>query len=239
MNFIKKIFEGEKDKDAHLQFQKFSKGEFQNRALIEVKNSKDKSTIKTSPEFANELVKIMAEKLINKGGNVRVTGCIVSTLDLKDEIEFKEIKQFQGVKRYLIDKEMSGQEIKELIKKLPKNFFGLSFSVNADNQLKIKPKAPKSGKPGKKSEEPKADFCSLKTSDLEIAKNFIFERPKLDFKDAKINHTYLIEEIIIPEEIKKEGDFKKMREEAIRKGKIIRKVNIDGKESISEKEFEA
>ena len=63
MNFIKKIVDGKVDSFVHLQFQKFSKGEFINRALIRVKKVKDKFTINTSSEFANELVKSMAQKL--------------------------------------------------------------------------------------------------------------------------------------------------------------------------------
>ena len=62
MNFIKNIFEGKIDESVHFQFQKFSKGEFRNRAIIEGKNSNGKYTLKTSAEFANELVKIVAEK---------------------------------------------------------------------------------------------------------------------------------------------------------------------------------
>jgi hypothetical protein len=231
MNFMKKIFEGKSDNSVHLQFQKFSRGEFRDRALIEAKNSSGKYTIKTSPEFANELAVIVAEKL--GAGKTQVTGAIVSTSDLAGEIEFKEKKQFQGVKRYLIDKEMSGKEIIDLIKKFPKNFFALSFS-NGKDTLKTKPKAPKSGKPGKSDEEIKVDFCNLKTTDKKIAESFIFE--KSDFKEARINHTFFIEQIIMPEG---EKDFAKIREMAKRKGKVVRKSMIDGKESVKEMSFEA
>ena len=37
MNFIKKIFDGNIDESVHLQFQKFSKGEFRDRALIKAR----------------------------------------------------------------------------------------------------------------------------------------------------------------------------------------------------------
>ncbi|MCF7910588.1 hypothetical protein K9L16_02870 [Candidatus Pacearchaeota archaeon] len=238
MNFIKKVFDGEKDQLVHIQFQKFSKGEFRDKALIGVKNSKGKFTIKTSAEFANDLVKIVAEKL-SDSEKTRVTGAIVSTLDLTGEIEFKEKKQFQGVKRYLIDKEMDKKEILDLLNKFPKNFFGLSFKNNLGDELKIKPKAPKSAKAKNKDESPKADFSTLKTSDSEIAKSFIFEmKDNLEnFKQAEINHTYIIDNIKIPDELKDSKDFAKIREESLRCGKIIRKTIIDDKEKISEKEF--
>ena len=231
MNFIKKIVDKNFDESVHLQFQKFSRGEFRNRAIIEAKNSNGKYTIKTSAEFANELVRIMAEKLGNE--KTQVTGAIVSTNDLTGEIDFKEKKQFQGVKRYLIDKEMSGTEIINLLDKFPKTFFALTFDVG-DDKLKIKPKAPKSGKPGKGDEEVKADFCSLKTTDKKIAESFIFERP--EFKQAKINHTFFIDSIKMPEG---EKDFAKIREMAKRVGRIMRKAEIDGEKKEEEFSFSA
>ncbi len=232
MNFIKKIFDGNVDERVHLQFQKFSKGKFRNRALIEVKKTGKGYSIKTSAEFANGLVRTVAEKLGKESS--RVTGAIVSTQDLAGELEFKEKKQFQGVKRYLIDKEMTGIEIIDLLDKFPKNFFALTFEVG-DIKLKTKPKAPKAGKPRKEKDGvPKADFCNLKTSDKNIASSFVFECG--DFKDARINHVFFIEELILPEG---EEDFAKMREMAKRKGRVVRTSVIDGVEMKKEKEFVA
>ena len=224
MNFIKKVQEKNFDESVHLQFQKFSKGEFRNRALIEAKNSKGNYTIKTSAEFANELVKTLAEKLGNN--KTKVTGSIIGTNDLKGILDFKKISQFQGVKNYSMEKDMSGSEILSLIERFPKNFFALSFSVK-DDVLKIKPKAPKSGKPGTKGDEtPKIDFCNLKTTDKKIVETFIFENP--DFKTAKIVHDFLIEKIEVPAELKSSEDFALIRERSKRVGKILRRAEIDG-----------
>jgi len=230
MNFIKKIFKNQPDNSVHLQFQKFGRGEFRNRALINARKSGNKYTISTTAEFANEFVKITAEKL-----KVKVTGAIVSTNDLKEELDFKEIKQFQGVKRYIIDEEMDGNEILSLLEKFPKAFFALSFNCDKDStNLKIKPKAPKSGKPGKKGEKPKPNFCRITTTDKALAEDFIFEVP--DFKKAEINHEFIINEIIQPEE---ETDYARIRELAKRKGEIIREAEIDGRKLKTEKEFVA
>ncbi|MBI2045007.1 hypothetical protein HYT23_03040 [Candidatus Pacearchaeota archaeon] len=234
MNFIKKIWDEKSDELAHLQFQKFSRGEFTNRAGIKVKSSGGRYTIYTTAEFANEFVRTMAEKL---QGNTQVTGAIISTADLTGQLDFKDKKQFQGVKQYIIDGGMSGKDILDLLNKFPKAFFALSFSVG-ENVLKIKAKAPKSGKPGGKREEaPVPDFCKLITTDKEIAKSFVFEKP--EFKEANINHTFVIKEIVVPESLKKSDDFAKIREESKRSGKIMRVANIDGVEMKSEKEFEA
>lgn len=240
MNFITEIFRsaanGKDKEEVHLQFQKFSRGEFRNRALLTVRRTGKKYTVNTSAEFANELVRAVAERLGSASTNV--TGAIVSTSDLKSELEFKDIKQFQGVKRYLIDKEMSGSEILDLIERFPKTFFALSFSLpDGETTLKIKPKAPKSGKPGKGDEAPKADFCKLITTDQKLGSEFIFEAN--DFKKADVKHTFFIDEIKIPESLKNEKDFAKVREGAIRCGRIIREADIDGKKTKEEKSFEA
>lgn len=227
MNFIKKVQEKNFDESVHLQFQKFSKGEFRNRALIEAKNSNGNYTVRTSAEFANELVKSLAQKLGNN--KTKVTGSIIGTNDLKGILDFKKISQFQGVKNYSMEKEMSGSEILDLINKFPRNFFALSFSVGED-VLKIKPKAPKSGKPGSKGEEaPKADFCILKTKDKNLVEAFIFENP--EFKTAKVAHNFIIESIEVPAELKTSQDFALIREKSKRVGKILRKAEIDGNKS--------
>lgn len=234
MNFMSDLFDGKTGPSIHLQFQKFSRGEFGNRALIKARRSGSKYTIYTTSEFSNELVRETAKKL--GGDKTRVTGAIISTSNLREILDFKEIKQFQGVKRYIIDKEMTGDEIISLLEKFPKAFFALSFSCDRDStSLKIKPKSPKSGKPGSKGDKkPKVNFCKLTTTDSELGKSFVFEKP--DFKKAEISHKFIINEIIKPEG---ETDFEKIRELAKRKGKIIREAVIDDKESVKEVEFVA
>ncbi len=231
-SFIKKIFDGKKDELVHIQFQRFSKGEFKDKALIKASNSKEKFSIATTFEYANELVKNLAEKLNNK---TLVTGVLVSTKDLTGEIDFKNKKQFMGVKQYVIEKEMGKEEIIDICDKFPNSFIAFSFKTN-DSELKIKPKAPKSGKPGTKENEISIDFCKLKTTDKDLVKSLIFDKEAENFKKIEINHDFIINEIIMP---KNEKDFAKIRELAIRKGKIIRKLNIDGKIIKKEVEFEA
>ena len=88
MNFIKKIIDNEVDNSVHLQFQKFSKGEFDNRAVVAVRKTKNKFTISTTSEFANEFVRSVAEELGEEKTSIK--GAIISTSNLKEEIEYKE-----------------------------------------------------------------------------------------------------------------------------------------------------
>jgi|SRR3989344_1225259 len=234
--FIKKIFEGKPDNLAHIQFQKFSKGEFKDKAMLKARNSSGKFTISTTPEYANEMVRSMAEKLGNN--KTHVTGIVVSTKDLSGELEFSDKKQFMGIKQYVIDREMTGEEIMQICDKFPNSFIALSFKANG-NELKIKPKAPKSKPSTKAEEKPKIDFCKLITNDRKIVKEYIFDEEADNFKNIEVKHTFFINDIIIPDELKNEKDFAKIREMAKKKGKIIRGLDIDGKILKKEIEFEA
>jgi len=120
-SFIKKLFSGRTDEYVHYQFQKFSRGEFKNRALVSASRSSSGFTISTSSEYANELVAMIAEK-IPEGVKVNVTGVVVSTQDLTGELNFKSKKQFMGVKQYGVDEQFSKHEILELCRKFKKCF---------------------------------------------------------------------------------------------------------------------
>jgi len=231
MNFIKKIFDGKSDEKVHVQFRKFSKGDFRDRAIVEIKKSKDNCVIKTSFEFANDLVETIAGKI---QGETHVTGAIICTSDLRDElgIEVKDMKQFMGVKNMAIDCEMSKEQILEICEKFPAAFILLSFSAGGTS-LKIKPKSPKSAKPSTSDKEAKADFCVVKTNDVSLVKEFVFDVDS--FKHLKIKHTLKIEQIILPAG---EKDPEKMRLNSVRKGRIIRELDIDGRKAVKEINFE-
>lgn len=230
--FIKKIFDGKTDDLVHVQFQKFSRGEFKDKAVIIYSNSKGKYSMSTTYEYANEFSRALAEQLGDS--KTKITGAIVSTRDLKGQLNYSSIKQFAGVKQYQIDSEMSGKEIISLLDKLPTAFFALSFKVG-ESELKTKPKAPISGKPSTKADAgPKADFCKLYTSDKNILKGFVFDSEINDsVKKAEIANIYSITDITLP---KGETDPVKIREMAVRKGKIIRTVKIE--ENITKKEHD-
>lgn len=239
--FIKKIFGGKADESVHLQFQKFSRGEFKDKAMIRIKNSSGNYTIDTTYEYARELVRLMAEKLGNN--KTHVTGALVSALDLTG-FKYEGKKMAMGARKYMIDREITGNEMVELCDRLTKAFFGLSFSVNGE-ELKIKDKSPKSAKGAssakKEDVEAKIDFCKLKTSDKNIVRGLLFDSEIVDlnFKKIEVRHDFIITDIVIPPELKNEKDFAIVREKAHRKGKIIRNIDIDGKKLKKEIEFEA
>jgi hypothetical protein len=222
---VKNIFQEIKDDSNHDEFVKFSRGEFKNRYLINSKKQANKYAIKTSYEFANFLVKSCLKHVDD---SVKITGLIATTLDLKDVIDFdiSKISQFQGVKKYIINTTAKRDSIISLIDKYPRAFFAISFKGN-DFDLKIKNKSPQSGKPKGGEDEPKVDFCTLKTDDKKILDEFFFDTG-VDFKEIKINHTILVKNIIYPKDI---NGLKpaEIREQSKREGIITRNINIDGK----------
>jgi hypothetical protein len=235
---IKNIFEGKFDEEVHRDFLKFGRGEYKNKYQTQAKKQGELTIIKTGNEFANYFVRKCLEKV---KGDIDITGVVVSTFDLKTDAPFpiERTKNFMGIRQLVINSKLNPQKVLEFMKKYPAVFFALSFKTG-DFELKIKPKAPKSAKPSTKAveegEEVKVDFCTLKTQDKELIKEFFFDIP--NFKEVSISHILKIQEITYPK------DFKTMRPEEVRekskrKGVLVREIEVDGKKEKKEAKFEA
>jgi len=232
---IKNIFNEVIDNEVHVAFLKFGRGNYKNKYLIEGKRQAKNWAVKTGAEYVNFLVKKCLESV---GSSVKATGVIVSTLDLRDEIGFnlKKVSNFQGVRKHVVDCEVEGEEIFRLMDKYPKAFFALSFKGDGF-VLKIKPKAPASGKPGKeKGAGPVADFCTLKTSDQKILNELFFDISK--FEKVRISHEIDITDIVYPANMESLKPAE-IRELAKRKGILRRIVDVDGDTRKSSVEFVA
>ncbi len=232
MNFIKKIFEGKIDESVQKQFRKFGRGVYEGRAVVEVSAGKGVK-VKTTYEFANEFVRFLAGTI---KGKAHVTGGIITTKDVRNAgiCEIKDVKQFAGVKTYMIDSELTKEQILKALDLFQDAVFCLSFSTDYGS-LDTKVKSPKSmAKATKGGKKIKADYCTFITSHQEFKKEFAFDVQE-DFKKLTIVHAFDIKEIVIPQEYKK--DFEKARLYAKRKGSVIRTLLVDGKEFKREKEF--
>ncbi len=219
--FIRKIYEKKTDFYSHLQFEKYSRGVFKDKAIVQAKKSKDGFSFVTTNEYANEFVRACAEELGDT--KAKIVGVIVSTKGLPSNISYKSISQFMGVKKYAIEGEMSGKELIQICDDIPRAFIALSFSTG-QSELKIKPKAPKSAKSGSSSKDgPKVDFCKLKTKNTEFAKKLFFDVD--EFKNAEAKHDFEITDIKADSN---EKDPIKMRENATRLGKVVRNLKVDG-----------
>ena len=229
---MKKIFDGVFDDEVHAAFLKFGRGEYRDKYLLEGKRQAKKWAIKAGVEYVNFLVRWCLERI---DGIVAIRGIIVSTLDLRDEIGFDIVKvgNFQGIRKNVIDTEVEASKILELMNKFPRVFFALSFKGD-DFVLKIKAKAPKSGKSGKGGDKPIVDFCSLKTLDKSLVDELFFGVG--DFGEVSVNHVIEVSDIVYPENV---DDLKptEIRELSKRKGIVIRNVDVDGIVKMSRAEF--
>lgn len=231
--FLRKIAEKEFDDSVHDEFIKFSKGKFDNRYLIQAKKQAKGYAVKTSAEFSNFLVRSCLEKI---SGEVDVEGVVIATFDLSEIINFEleKVKKYMGIQQAVIKTKVSVDELKKLMDENPRVFFGISFK-GSDFDLKVKKKAPKSGKPSSKGDEPpKADFCTLKTNDAELIEELLFDVQ--EFKEVHVQHSIEVKNIEIPSGIE---DPKEMREKAIRSGTITRMVDVDGVKRSENYEFKA
>jgi hypothetical protein len=232
---MKKIFDGVFDDEVHNSFLKFGRGEYKDKFLLEGKKQASKWAIKTGPEYANALVRSCLLKASNP---VLIDGIIVSTSDLRDEISFsiQKVSNFQGVRKHVIKAEVDPQAVLDLMDTHPRTFFGLSLKGD-DFVLKVKKKAPTSGKPGKEKEGgPTADFCSLKTTDKDLVDRLFFDDSS--FKETKVSHTIMVDNIVYPSNMDSLSP-KEVREQAKRQGVIHRKVVTDGEEKVVEAKFTA
>jgi len=202
MEFIKKIIENKVDEEVHRMFIRFSKGTFENRALLSIKKGKDKINVRGSYDIWPELFSILLKEVTE----VEVNG-----------------RLFKSRKKEDYSEKISSNDLMAKIKDYD---FAL-LDVNAGGYLlKCKKALPK---PGKSLD---VKFCSaiLPLKALDILA-FDFDK---NFKKADVSHTFIITEIILPEG---EEDPAVLRTNSKRKGKIIRKINLDGVESVKEIEF--
>ncbi len=222
MNFIKKIFENKIDESVHKNFKRFSKGIYENRAVVEINNGKKSVKIKTSFEFAEDFARFLGNTIKDK---TKITGGIITAKDIRKELDFDvNVKQFAGIKTFLIDHEITKDSLFNLFNKFPDAIFLLSFSTDYGT-LKIKVKTPKTAKPGRNNEI-KADFCTFAADDVNFVKEFAFDFDS-NFKKALIKHIFFINELVVDE--KDKNDSALARINAKRKGKIERIIDIDGK----------
>ncbi|MCD4760032.1 hypothetical protein K8R33_04030 [archaeon] len=203
MLFTNKLFKQEIDQEVHDNLIRFSLGTFEDRALMKITIAKGKLKVDASYDLLKDITKIIAENI--------------------DKISIKG-KVIQSKKKDEFDKEISGEELKELCEK---NTFVLLNLTFGEYSVEVGKTIPKPGSALKKN------FCKC-ILPITLLNNFTDLK---DFKKLEISHTFVIEEVIVPEEYK--NDFAQARIHAKRKGKLIRKIVLDKKESQKEIEFEA
>lgn len=219
--FIKKIWR-DKGEEAHSYFTRFGRGSFEGRALLSLQKT-SKIKLKGSFEWANDFVKIISELT-----EARFSGIILSKEKLSELAEFPSKKKAEVIEYDVSN--ISSEKIREIEDKV----YCMLLDVKAEGiSLRIKKKLPKPGK----SRGQKIDnkFCQLE-AELKYWPQIRDAFMLPECKKCRISHTFTIEELILPEG---EKDFVRIREKAKKKGKVIRRVEVDGQERKEEKEFVA
>lgn len=232
VHFIRKIWLGKADAQLHSQFIRFSKGLFENRAVISVSKSKPLKLTSTS-ELADDLVLFLA----GIAEKFSVSGILLSRENPQELLSALGLKAEIKNKKKIFEAKIDAQVMAEQIKKIADIAYFMLFDMSSEGiSLKIKKRLTKPGKSGKEKIDGK--FCILELDEKffpQLHEEFLFDMP-LDFKKAKITHTYNITSIILPPG---EKDFEQIRLKAKKKGKIVRMVEIAGKTIQQEKDFEA
>jgi len=227
MNFMRKIYEKNVDEKVHQKFVRYSTGEFEKEEFM-IKKGSSFVQIKAGFEYLDVMFDMIAQCVKE---DVSLNGIIVTKNKIINELnEFGiEPKKVTG-KKYTIEETMTSDKFKEFVEKF--NSCSLLIKLKSGKySISVKKSIPKPGKILEKFVTAKFD---LKDLDL-IKKEFLFDITVDNFKDISIKHTYIIDEIIIPDEFKNKPDEARLN--AKRKGRITRNIDIDGKTEEREMEL--
>ncbi|MEM2956071.1 MAG: hypothetical protein QW041_00640 [Candidatus Pacearchaeota archaeon] len=221
--FIKKIFQDKIDETVHWRFVRFSKGIFENRAIMNVSRN-GKIKISGTYDLVNDLVLFVA-KIAN---NLQVSGILMMRSEIKDLRGTRK----KGLFVYELNQKINFEKLNDIFK----NAFAILLDCNAEGiTLKTKKKLPK---PSIKGIDKIDDKFFTIQMDIKfwpaVKEEFLFDLP--EGKKYRIINKYEITDLILPQN---EKDSEKLRLLTKRKGKVVRKSIIDGREIIHEKSFTA
>ncbi|MFX1384073.1 MAG: hypothetical protein ACFFBP_16680 [Promethearchaeota archaeon] len=247
MHFLKQLVENSQlddpannHSDIHRHFYRYSKGEFIGPAIM-INTTKSRITIKGTHEY-EDLIQEIVTKTANSD-KFEITGILETGKDLSDVIsnlglEWK-LKKSSGQKQ-IFKSEFSDSVDKvtllEMIETFRANsYLLLSFNSGPSCKVTTKKRIPQPSK--KKIEEDditkRVQFCSgiidnnedsIKIIKELVFTDFISEIPN-NFKKTILMNNYKFDDIIIPKNVK---NSLLMRLMAIRKGKMIRSLEVDG-----------
>jgi len=234
MHFIKSIFSESKVPEyVHNKFTRYGKGEFTG-PFVDIKKSKSFFEIKGSVDYVEVVGRIIAK---NATTPLNISGRIFTKRkDMKEKIlPYLNIKKFKEGLLSVYEIEKGSYEKDKLSKIYDEIQDGyLIFEISSeDGKFSIKPKKnlPKPGKEDNNFFSARLDF----SAEADIVEEIAFDIKKNSWNEIKISHKYIIKELVVPEELKK--NYKEARIVAKRKGTIKRFLEVDNKKEEKEKEF--
>lgn len=220
--FINKIVKKEIDDSVHRKFTRFSKGIFENKAVMNISRN-GKIKISGTYDIVNDLVEFLA----SISSSLKISGILMS----RGQISGFQGKEKKGIYNYELNETIDGKKLSEIVKN---SFYALLDCSGNGVELKTKKKLPRPSSKGIDKVNDKYVVCSLDIKFWPQVKNeFLFDLP--DGKKFRMIHRYDIKEIVMP---KGEKDFEKIRVMAKRKGRLSRNSEVDGKPFSSALDFE-
>lgn len=249
MHFLRYLVEtsnlenpSENFKFIHRHFYRYSRGDFIGPAL-KVSQTKSKFTLKGSHEYEDLILELVVEGITNPQEIFEIKGNLISGRDINPVItklgfnwDLKESTgKTKNFKADIIDRVNKETLLKSIEVFRENSYFLLSFNLNPTCKVSTKKNIPQPSK--KKVEEDdvnkRIQFCTGYIYNTEKNLKNILENAFFDFKSSipknwkslTIFNNYKITDIQLPKDVK---DSRLLRIMAVRKGKLIRTLDIDG-----------
>ena len=247
MHFLKKLIESpdlddpaKKHKSIHRHFARYSKGIFLGPAIKITKTNK-KITLKGSFEYEDLIQEIIATTISDR--EFDINGVLITGSDIMEDIlslglDWKLKKSTGKTINYKADinDKINRNNLIEIIEKLREtSYFLISFNLNPTCKVLTKSRIPQPSK--KKIEDDnitkRVQFCNGVINNSERNIKLIIDLVLIDFKldlpknwkTITITNNYNITNIIIPKNIQNSSLLRIM---ALRKGQMIRTLDVDG-----------
>lgn len=256
MHFLQKVIESpiledpaNNHKSIHRHFYRYSKGDFIGPAM-KISKSKAKITLKGSHEYEDLILEIVTKSISNPNEIFEIKGTLISGVDTSEIISNlgynwnlkKSTGQTKNYKVNILDKTVKDKLIESIQAFRENSYFLLSLNLNPNCKVTTKKKIPQPSKKKIEDDDVNAriQFCRGYISNTEKNLDTVLNLSVPDFKSElpgtwksiTIFNNYKITDIDIPKNVK---DSRLLRIMAIRKGKLLRSIEVDGE--IIEKQY--
>lgn len=257
MHFLKRLIESPILSDpaknymnVHRHFYRYSRGFFIGPAL-KISKTSTKITLKGSHEYEDLILELVTRSISKLNQDIEIKGKLVTGSDISELLSNLglnwDLKRSTGqTKNYTIEvnDKISQEVLLETIEALRKNsYFLISFNINPNCKVTTKKNIPQPSKKkvGEDDVNKRIQFSTAYINNTNQNLNTVIEQALPDFKSELpekwkaiiISNNYKIKDIELPKDIK---DSRLLRIMAIRSGKLIRSVDIDG--VIIEKQYD-
>lgn len=252
MNWIQKIIEDKADEFCHARFLKYGIG---THPGPRVKLRFTSNRVSFYADLGFEAIFLRGYLAGTPEGNHKASGKVVTYEDRRDEYEEIQMPltwKKSGGKRattYNADVKGSipGEDLRELIEiRSPTTFFLLSMSPKSGGKpwkLTIKKSFPKGRTSDDEEDEKNPSFVKGAMDRNDQAMEFVVSEILPDFRELiteDVKNVYLHQDIVIEDiEIPKEKglSFTELRKRAKKKGRLVRRLDVDGNEYQKEYSF--